>query len=67
MMHRKWWAALMIPLTSAGILIGKLHLVSTGPEVFFALGVAATLCVVGAIYYGLDAIRGARAGTPYGN
>jgi hypothetical protein len=67
MRHRTFWAASILPLWVAGFAVGKLHLLVPRPEVFFALGAAATLCVGAAVHYGRDAIRGARAGKPYRN
>ena len=67
MQRRKPWGASIVPLMLGFMMAGKLHLVAPSPAVFFGLGVAATLCVVGALYYGWDAIKVARAGKPYGN
>ena len=66
-MRRKWWPVLILPIILMGFVVGKLHLIAYRPEVFFALGAAAVLCVGGAIYYGLDAIKRARAGEPIGD
>lgn len=67
MTRRKAWAASIIPLWSVGFAVGKFHMFLVRPETFFVLGVAATLCVGGGVYYAKDAIKIARAGKRYGN
>lgn len=67
MTRRNAWAASIIPLWSVGLTIGKLHRFLVRPETFFVLGVAATLCVGGGVYYAKDAVKTARARKRYGN
>lgn len=67
MSRRRIWAVSIIPLMSAGFAVGRFHLLKAGPGTFFALGVAAALCVVGTVYFARGAIKIARAGERYGD
>lgn len=61
------WAIVTIVAASVGGLLSRLHLIGPNPGTYFALGVLATLCVMGVTYGIWDARRVARSAKPIGN
>ncbi len=61
------WAAVAVIAAPIGGALGRSHVIGPNPGTFFALGVLATLSIVGVAYGIWDARRATRSGEPIGN
>ena len=61
------WVVCAIVAAPVGGVLARLHLIGPNPGTYFALGVLATLCVIGVAYGIWDARRVVRSGEPIGN
>ena len=65
--NKQIWAVVAVTMGPIGGIIGRLNLVGPNPGTFFALGVLATLSVLGIAYGFWDARRIVRLGEPVGS